>query len=175
VAVTSDIFPTLAEIVSQPLPDRPLDGISLVPFFNDPEKQRKKPVCFWEFNTDAVFGKTPLPYIDPKLQEGTTPLAKLLAGKNTRNFVNFKYGEITENSFSGERTILKDQYKLMIEGQSPNEGGVELYDMQSDPAEQKNLADKFPEIVQQMQAELRKWQESVLNSLLGTDYVMEER
>ena len=170
VAVTSDIFPTLAEIVSQPLPDRPLDGISLVPFFDDPSKQRQKPLCFWEFNVDAVFGKTPQPYIETKLQEGTSPLVKMLGGKYTRDFLNFKYNQISENDFTGQRTILKDQYKLMIEGQTPDMNGTELYDIKNDPAEKNNLADKNPEIVQDMKLELRKWQESVLNSLLGADY-----
>ncbi|MHC4117118.1 MAG: hypothetical protein ACYSWO_06390 [Planctomycetota bacterium] len=73
IAVASDILPTLSELTGQPLPDRSLDGISLVPFFNDPEE-----------------------------------------------------------------TI--------------------------------NLADEHPEIVEQMQLQIRNWQESVLNSLTGADY-----
>ena len=170
VAVTSDILPTLAEITGQPLPDRPLDGISLVPFLSEPAKQRPKPVCFWDFNTDKVFGKTPQPYIDPILQEGTTPLAKKLAGKYTRDFVNFKYSRVSENDLSGARSILRDNYKLMMEGQTPNKDGVELYDIRNDPGERENLADEYPEIVKDMQNELRKWQESVLKSLSEADY-----
>jgi len=45
-----------------------------------------------------------------------------------------------------------------------------LYDIQNDPGEIKNLADEYPEMVKEMQGELRKWQESVLNSLTGADY-----
>ena len=93
-----------------------------------------------------------------------------MAGKYTRNFLNFKYTKISENDFAGERTILKDQYKLMIEGQTPNKQGVDLYDIQNDPGEVKNLANEYPEIVKEMLAELRKWQESVLNSLTEADY-----
>jgi arylsulfatase A-like enzyme len=170
VAVTSDILPTLAEITGQPLPDRPLDGISLAPFFKEPAKQRPKPVCFWEFNIDKVFGQTPQPYIDPELQEGTTPLAKLLAGKYTRNFLNYHFTRGSEYDFSGERTILNGSYKLMMEGQTPNKNGFELYDIQKDPGEVKNLADEYPEIVKKMQNELAKWQESVLKSLSEADY-----
>jgi arylsulfatase A-like enzyme len=168
--VTSDILPTLAEITGQPLPDRPLDGISLAPFFKEPAKQRPKPVCFWEFNIDKVFGQTPQPYIDPELQEGTTPLAKLLAGKYTRNFLNYHFTRGSEYDFSGERTILNGSYKLMMEGQTPNKNGFELYDIQKDPGEVKNLADEYPEIVKKMQNELAKWQESVLKSLSEADY-----
>jgi hypothetical protein len=64
---------------------------------------------------------------------------------------------------------MKDQYKLVVEGQTPNEKGFELYDIQM-IREKKNLADEYPEMVEEMQAELRKWQESVLNSLTGADY-----
>jgi hypothetical protein len=45
-----------------------------------------------------------------------------------------------------------------------------LYNIQNDPGEKQNLADERPEIVKELQAELRKWQESVLNSLTGVDY-----
>lgn len=169
-AVTSDILPTLAEITGQPLPDRPLDGISLIPFFEDPAKQRQQPIFFWEFQVGKVFTKTSEPYIEPGLQEGTTPLAKQMAGKYTRNFLNYKYKAISENDFSGERTMLTNQYKLMIEGQSPDENGIELYDIQNDPQEVTNLAGSHPEIVRELQLELRKWQESVLNSLKEGDY-----
>jgi arylsulfatase A-like enzyme len=170
VSVTSDILPTLAELTGQPLPDRPIDGVSLVPFFHEPAKQRTEPLYFWQFEPGKVFGTDVEPYIDPKLQEGTTPLAKIMAGKFTRNFRNFKYNRISENDFTGERTMMKDQYKLVLEGQSPNSQGFELYDIENDPGEKKDLTGEHPEMVKEMQADLRKWQESVLQSLTGTDY-----
>jgi len=104
------------------------------------------------------------------LQEGTTPLVKMMDGKYTRTFRNCIYSDISEEDFQGERIIMKDQYKLIVEGDSPNEKGYELYDIQNDPAETINLADEFPEITEDMAADLRKWQESVLYSLTGADY-----
>lgn len=170
VSVTSDLLPTLAELTGQPLPDRPIDGISLVPFFHEPAKQRTEPLYFWQFEPGKVFGKNPEPYIDPELQEGTTPLAKIMAGKFTRSFRNYKYKQISENDYSGERAMMKDQFKLVVAGKTPNEKGFELYDIQNDPGEENNLADQYPEMVKKMQAELRGWQESVLNSLTEADY-----
>jgi len=170
ISVTSDILPTLAEMIVQPIPERPLDGESLVPFFSDPGKKRTEPLCFWQFEPGKVFDQTAEPYIDPKLQEGTTPLVKMLGGRYTRNFRNLKYNQISENDFGGERTIMKNQYKLVVEGETPNEKGFELYDIKNDPGEVENLADEHPDIVKEMQSELRKWQESVLNSLTGADY-----
>jgi arylsulfatase A-like enzyme len=170
ISVTSDILPTLAEITGQQLPERPIDGISLVPFFYDPAKPREQPLCFWMFEPRKVYDETAQPYIDPDLQEGTTPLAKMMAGKFTRSFRNYKYDQVSENDFVGERAMFKDNYKLVIEGRTPNSEGYELYNIQNDPGEVKNLADENPEIVMEMQAELRRWQESVLNSLTGADY-----
>jgi arylsulfatase A-like enzyme len=169
ISVTTDYLQTLAEITGQTLPERPLDGKSWVPLFTNPSLQRNQPHFFWQFNRNLFEGNCE-PYIATELQEGTTPLAKMMDGKYTRTFRNCKYTEIAEEDFAGERVIMKDQYKLIVEGKTPNEKGYELYDIQNDPAETKNLADEFPEMVEQMAADLRKWQESVLNSLTGADY-----
>jgi arylsulfatase A-like enzyme len=169
-SVTTDILPTLAELTGQPLPDRPIDGVSLVPFFKDPTLHRSKSLAFWQLEPATLFGGKAQPYIDPELQEGTTPLKKMMAGKFTRTFRNNVYTQVSESHFSGERALFKGNYKLVVEGQSPNREGYELYDIYNDPAEGKNLADTHPEMVKEMKDELRKWQESVLNSLTGADY-----
>ena len=165
-SVTSDMLPTLCEIVGQPLPQRPLDGISLAPMFSGKMTKRPKPICFWIFRGRSNGnGK---PYIEPKLQEGTTPLVKLMAGKPTRTFRNFHHPEITPEDYGGPRTVLADQYKLVVEGS--RKSPVELFDIRSDPAEKNNLAARQPEIVERMQAHMRSWQDSVLKSLTGADY-----
>ena len=46
----------------------------------------------------------------------------------------------------------------------------ELYDLQTDPAEEINIAKKKPELSTRMARELRTWQGSVLNSLREKDY-----
>jgi arylsulfatase A-like enzyme len=107
---TSDILPTLAEMTGQPLPDRPIDGISLVPFLMNPQNNEQN---------------------------------RFISGKRSQG---------------------------KLEGQSPHSQGFEMYDIQNDSKEKKNLAGEHPEKVKEMNAELRKWQESVLNSLTGADY-----
>lgn len=170
VSVTTDFLPTLAELVGQQTPERPIDGVSLVPLFYNPSLQRPNPLCFWQFEPEKVFTEKVQPYINPALQEGTTPLKKMIRGKFTRSFQNNIYTQISENDFSGERTIIKGNYKLVLQGQTPNSKGFELYDLQNDPAEKKNLADSNQVMVKTMQDELHKWQESVLKSLIGEDY-----
>lgn len=170
VSVTTDIFPTLVELTGQTHPERPLDGVSLIPIFKDPARQREEPLYFWKFETGKVFVETPRPYIDPGLQEGTTPLKKMIAGKFTRSFRNYIYSQVSELDFSGERAVFMDNYKLVVEGQTTNKESFELYDIYNDPAEKKNLADAKPEIVNKMMNELQIWQKSVLISLTGADY-----
>ena len=170
VSVTSDFFPTLAELTGQSLPERPIDGISLVPVFDNPASERPEPLCFWSFEHKNVYDENATPYIEPWLQEGTTPLVKMRAGKHTRDFKNLKYEAISENDFGGERTTMGEQYKLILDGDSPNEKGFELYDILNDPGETKNIANELPELAEEMKNQLRKWQESVLNSLTGADY-----
>lgn len=170
VAVTSDILPTLAEITKQELPDRPIDGISLLPYFENPQKERMQPICFWKFNTNQVFDDAPVPYIDPPLQEGTTPLVKMMNGKYTRTFRNYMYAGISENDFRGERAILTNAYKLILDGDAPNDEGYELYDLENDRAETVNVASDHPELVQHLQTQMVHWQKSVLQSLTGADY-----
>jgi arylsulfatase A-like enzyme len=169
-SVTSDMFPTLCELAGQPLPNRPLDGISLLPLFDGEMQERPRPIFFWSFNTGRAFSGDSKPYIDPILQEGTTPLVKMMAGKYTRTFRNVHYPEISEQDFGGARTMLNNRYKLVVDAQSRNQSTIELFDLTNDPAEEQNLVESHNEIAENMKRQLRDWQQSVLESLTGKDY-----
>lgn len=168
-AVTSDILPTLAELTGQPPPDRPLDGISLMPLIRGEMEERPAPICFWDFETSHIVAAGPEPYIDPELQQGTTPLVKIMDGQYTRSFRNFHHPKITEEDYAGERAILDNRYKLVIDGQEKG-ANKELFDLDNDPAEQHNLIASEPEIAEKLEQQLLEWQESVLQSLSGADY-----
>lgn len=169
-AVTTDMLPTLCDVVGLPPPDRPLDGVSLKPLFEGTMTERSRPICFWNYDTsrEPVGGQAP--YIDPELQRGTTPLVKLANGIPTRNFRNFHHAKITEQDYSGERAILGNQYKLVVDGERDSAPRKELFDVRSDPSEEKNLIETKGEIARELEEELRTWQESVLQSLTGADY-----
>ncbi len=169
-SVTSDMLPTLCELAGQPLPDRPLDGISIVPLIDGEMQERPSPIFFWSFNTDRAFTGDSKPYIDPKLQEGTTPLVKMMSGKYTRTFRNFNYPEISEQDFGGARTVLDNRYKLVVGARSASQSNTELFDLTNDPAEEQNLIESHKEIAKKMERRLRDWQQSVLESLTGADY-----
>jgi arylsulfatase A-like enzyme len=169
--VTSDMLPTLCALAGMPTPDdRPLDGINIAAFLEGSRGERTAPIFFWSFGNRQRLGGDPKPWIDPKWQEGTTPLVKFLGGIRTRNFRNYHHPDIAESDYQGARAMLGNRYKLIIHDEKGRDPEVELFDLRADPAEQTNLAVSEPEIVSTMQAELRNWQHSVLQSLTGADY-----
>jgi len=165
-SVTTDMFPTLCELAGQPLPNRPLDGISLVPLIDGKMRERPSPIFFWSFNAGKAVTGNSRPYIEPRLQEGTTPLVKMMGDKYTRTFRNFHYPGISEQHFGGPRVMLGNRYKLVVDAQST----PELFDLTNDPAEEQNLIESQKEIARKMQKQLHDWQQSVLESLTGSDY-----
>jgi arylsulfatase A-like enzyme len=166
-AVTSDMLPTLCAAAGAPLPDRPLDGVSLLPLIEGEMAERPEPICFWTFNTRRLTRANLEPYIAPELQQGTTPLAKLMDGVATRSFQNFRHPPITEEDFGGARAILDNRYKLVLDAAKD---GPELFDIRADRTEEKDLAAASPDIAKDLADRMRAWQESVLASLSGKDY-----
>jgi arylsulfatase A-like enzyme len=171
-AVTSDILPTVCELAGVEVPDRPLDGVSLNGLIEGTMTSRDKPICFWEYDTRRItrMDPRPKPYIDPALQEGTTPLVKYMGGKLTRSFNNYHHPPVTAEDYRGSRVILDGRYKLVIAGQRNDEDLVELFDLHADRAETNNLAGAKPELTEKLKRDLRDWQTSVLQSLSEADY-----
>jgi arylsulfatase A-like enzyme len=169
-ACTSDLLPTLAALTGQPPPNLPLDGMDLTPVIDGTLTERPTALHFWEYNTSALLNSGPKPYIDPALQQGTTPLVKKMGGKATRDFTNYRQPAITEADHLGPRSIIEGSLKLVVH--EPKSGGqqVELFDLDKDPAEKTSLASDRPEVVQKLQQHLRKWQDGVMKSLSGADY-----
>ena len=169
-SVTSDMLPTICDLAGLPLPERPLDGISLKPLLDGAMSERPEPICFWSYDTRHEIESKLEPYIDPELQQGTTPLVKRMDGRLTRNFRNFHHPRISEQDFAGPKAILDNRYKLVVDGEPGSESVKELFDLRSDQAEKNNLIDSKPEIAKNLGQQLRDWQQSVLNSLTGADY-----
>ncbi len=167
-ATTSDLLPTLAAITGHPLPNRPIDGIDLSPLLDGKMTDRPKPLYFWECNIGKSEGE---PYIAPALQQGTTPLAKKMGGKATRDFTNFRHPTITSTDYLGPRAIIDGSFKLVIHEQKNGEPKLELFDLKSDPAEKINLIEQQPATAEKLKSQLREWQQSVLTSLTGADYI----
>jgi arylsulfatase A-like enzyme len=169
-ATTSDLLPTLCSIVQQPLPNRPIDGVDLTTLIDGKMIERPKPLFFWEFDLGHLSGIKKTPYIDPELQKGTTPLVKLMAGKATRDFSNFRQPPLTDEDYLGPRAMIDGNHKLVVHEQKNGNVKQELFDLSTDPAEKKNLSQEKPEVAEKLQGKMREWQKSVLESLTGADY-----
>lgn len=169
-ASTTDLLPTLCALVGEPVPNRPLDGIDLSTALDGKLTERPSPLFFWEFNTGRL-GRSKLePWIDPALQKGTTPLVKLMGGKATRDFTNFRHPTITDDDHLGPRAIIEGQFKLVIHEQKTGSPKRELFNLEADPAEKTNLIEQQITVANKLQTRLTEWQQSVLQSLTGTDY-----
>ncbi|WP_375582612.1 sulfatase [Cyclobacterium xiamenense] len=167
--VSSDVLPTLCSLLGIPLPERPMDGLDISPVFEGKMDQRPTPIGFWN-GRPRNGGEGLEPYIAAELQKGTTPLVKLMNGIATRNFRNYRHPDIQEADFSGDRAWLDYPYKLVIHGKTGEDTTRELFDLSTDPSEERNLYAAQPERVGTMEQELRNWQQSVLESLTGADY-----
>ena len=171
--VTTDIFPTICSLTGADLPKRILDGEDVSGVFDGTFKERSKPIIFWTPASLVKKGKEP--YIEPRLQKGTTPTTKKDPNGNyTRNFLNFKYNAIDSADYSGPRSIIENRYKLVIDGRNGNKS-MELFDLDTDPKEKNNIFSDHPEIASRLNNKMAIWQHSVLLSLTGKDYKVSKK
>ncbi|MEW6359909.1 MAG: sulfatase-like hydrolase/transferase [Planctomycetota bacterium] len=166
---TSDIYPTLLEIVGVRMENQPpLDGISLVSLLDGKMDARPKPMGFWDYPIKGL--GTPSSKLMSQLlqaqQEGEEDADPLLlcadAGKITMQY--------PENSFPGHAAWLDWPWKLhRIQGKK---GDVKwsLYNLAEDPGEEKDLSAEQAERVKAMKTDLDAWLASVVRSLNGKDY-----
>ncbi len=165
---TSDIYPTLLDIVGVKIKKQPvLDGISLVSLIDGEMKMRPKPMGFWDYPMGGI--RTPSKEFMSELlaaqkkgdEVGDKSRLRLEAGKITKQY--------PEDRLPGHSAWLDWPWKLhRIE----NKKGVkfELYNLAKDSEERKNLIDRHSERVKSMKGELEEWQKSVVRSLNGEDY-----
>jgi arylsulfatase A-like enzyme len=169
-ASTSDLLPTVCGLVGRAVPERQLDGVDLTAAITGTMTERPNPLYFWEYDRQRLTATKPEPWIDPKLQEGTTPLAKISGGKATRDFTNFRTTTVSDQDYRGPRAIIDGDYKLVIHEQKDGKLHRELFDLASDAAERHDLLETLPQLAASLEEKLRQWQRSTLHSLTGADY-----
>ncbi|MDF9799342.1 arylsulfatase A-like enzyme [Catalinimonas alkaloidigena] len=69
--------------------------------------------------------------------------------------------------YLAQAALIGDEYKIYSKDKGEN---FELYNIQKDPAEQNDLAEKHPDKLKEMTEYWRKWKDSQLNSANGNDY-----
>lgn len=162
-----DIYPTLLAVAGAEKPDdRPLDGIDITPLFDGKLQRRGKAMGFWhQFQAgQSTWSDRLLKDIMIKQQAGAKPPfnAQRMA-KDVMDFPQFK-----RDVAKGHAAWTDWPWKLhRINGKR-----YELYNLEQDPQETKNLIDA-PELagrIKSMDTKLRAWMRSMIDSLNGKDY-----
>jgi len=165
---TSDIYPTLVDILGVKIDNQPpLDGVSLWPLLLGKQDRRTRPMGFWDYpaggiSTPSKKWMTELLAAQRAGEEGVPARMRLDAGKITKTY--------EQGDRRGHAAWIDGDWKLhRIAGRR---GGVrhELYNLEKDPAEERDLAEQQPERVEKMKKALEAWQSSVIDSLNGKDY-----
>lgn len=159
-AVTTDILPTLCDLLGLPLPGRTLDGISLADLIDGKLNERPSPIAFWKYPSSRE--KKGERWLEASIQKGTTPTVR----NPGIDFLNYKHPVARKTDFGGDASFMDNRYKLVLS----RKGNVELFDLLQDKGEKLNLAKKQPGVVERMTKRLQQWQSSVELSLTGADY-----
>jgi arylsulfatase A-like enzyme len=159
-----DIYPTVLDLagVERAHPERPLDGVSLMPMIEGSNQQRDKAIPFWRY---PIQGKpTPSEELMGAMLKAQSEGAALPDLSFARHAIDDAYPKAQRRA--GRAAWLDEPWKLHRRG----DGKYRLYNLQKDPKETNNVIDQHPERAQRMKQQLKQWQQSVHQSLQGKDY-----
>ena len=163
---TADMYPTLLEIANVKVDYQPkLDGVSLLPSLEG-QKQKRPAMGFWHNYApgQATFSDRFMKEImEAKQANKPNPHAKRIL-KNV-----MKFPKRDKNNLKGHAAWNKWPYKIhrIQHGKIVK---VELYKLDKDPMETKDLSKIEIAKTAEMLKELEAWQRDVLGSLEGNDY-----
>jgi arylsulfatase A-like enzyme len=170
VCSTSDIYPTLLDLVGLTVQDQPpLDGVSLAPLMEGAVTERPGGLGFWEHNVPGI--RTPSAEMMTELlavqanggDVAHPELLRLDAANTDKRY--------SKERFTGHAAWLNWPWKLhRIEPKDKQTVRYELYNLADDPLESKDLHAVEANRTHSMQGELNDWLESVVDSLHGDDY-----
>lgn len=167
-ANTSDIFPTLLDIVGiKADPDIPLDGITLLPSVLGKTEFRNQPMGFWYYPAPGV--STPSAQWMSELLESQKH-GDMVGDSSHLRLNDILITSYPTDSLPGHAAWLDWPWKLH---RIPNNRGNiswELYNLATDSLEQINLAGQQPDRITSMKHSLEQWQNSVVQSMNGGDY-----
>ncbi|MHC4120840.1 MAG: sulfatase-like hydrolase/transferase [Planctomycetota bacterium] len=165
---TSDIYPTLLDIVDVRMENQPpLDGISLTALIAGRMKSRPEPMGFWDYPAKGI--STPSAKWMAELLE-----AQKAGGAGNPERLRLDAAEIKqqypEDTFPGHSVWLDWPWKLhRIQGKKANVKW-ELYNLGKDLGEKNDVLARQSNRAASMRSRLEAWLASVARSLNGKDY-----
>jgi arylsulfatase A-like enzyme len=169
--VTSDIYPTLLDLAGVKLDARrPLDGVSLVPLLEGKMQQRPRGIGFWNYPSggQGVPAKQWMEELHAAQRAGSEPTdpKQLFADA----------GDIKEqrplDRFPGHSAWVEGALKLHRVENKDGRVVWELYDLDNDRTESRDLYVQDPGRAAPLRRALEAWLVSVVRSLNGEDYTM---
>ena len=169
-SVTSDIYPTLIDLLDIRMPDQPpLDGISLRLLLEGEMLRRPEPIGFWDYPA----GGHPVraQQLNAELLEAQK-LGKKVTPHTFGKDAHEVKGGYPQDTFPGHAAWLDWPWKLHRIEKKGGKGNVrlELYNLAEDPMEKTTVADAHADRAAAMRKALEAWQTSVVRSLNGEDY-----
>ena len=168
--VTSDIYPTLLDVAGVKLANQPpLDGVSLLPLLEGRVASRTQPIGFWDVPVRGI--STPAKQWMDELyadqQAGREPGDPVRLARDAATIKP----EPTVEALAGHAAWLDGKWKLhRILGRESSAVKWELYDLASDPKEERNLVAADAPRAAAMQRQLEACMQSVQRSNRGEDY-----
>jgi iduronate 2-sulfatase len=159
-----DMYPTLCEMTGIPLPDH-LEGSSFAPLVADPDRPWKKAV-FSQFPCPSLREWAAMPLSEGMRETFFGPLIRDVEAQLAKESPRYSR-ELYENHVMGY-TMRTDRYRLVlwVDYRAPREEpiAVELYDHETDPKENVNLASRpeYAAVVDSLTAQFwRGWRDAL--------------
>lgn len=167
---TVDILPTVLELAGAPVPKRPLDGQSLVPLLDGTMTARARPLGFWHHASGGSPVKSSM-LLEDLAAEQAAGRQKAAPEAEPQQSDALPRAKHPTDSFPGHSAWLDGNWKLhRIQDRKTGMVKWELYDLEHDRAESRDLAAEQAGRVAAMKGELEDWLRSVTASLNEGDY-----
>jgi arylsulfatase A-like enzyme len=166
---TCDIYPTLLDIVGVKMPNqRPLDGRSLVSLIDSRKMNKSRAMGFWDAPFKGI--GTASDRWMKELYDAQQKGGDLAPQEHSLNAAKLPNPKHPLDSFPGHSAWIDSHWKLHRIQDKNGKVKWELYNLDADPKEAKDLAASEKKRVRQMRKPLDAWLKSVARSLNGEDY-----
>lgn len=167
---TIDIYPTVLQITGATVSHQPhLDGVSLLPLMEGQMTARSQPMGFWTYPAKGHPKRSTEMLLDLKSrQTAAQPNPKGPVPDADAASLATHY---SKEDLPGAAAWIDGDYKLLKSETKKGAQKFALYHLSQDKAEQQDLSKQDPARLKKMKAGLQSWQQSVVDSLNGKDYV----